>query len=1198
MADDVLAFEDAAPPPAEPAPATKPAVLSFEEATKPPPTADPRGPMPGAGTALLQGIGTGLKETIESGKTVAGQTPAAVAEPSRAAESIDWWSDPFSPYSKFLPKVAYGLGKSAPTLAAGFFGGISGGGLGTLAAGPAGTAPGALAGGILGSAVGAAFQIIGPVFAEELKKAPNDPDGAWDRARERAAVSGAFSGAAWAAFPMRFFQGPLKQFAMQAFGIQPGISMAEQATQNVVQGRPIGEDVLQAYGQGVAGTAVPMAGHAILRAALPSRGAPPGPSPTTHAANIQRTTGELAQLQGDHAVLTQQHQNEIAQYGPTSPEAMETEQAIHQNLRDQHTAGERLRYAQLGIPEEGPAREIDFKAPVPGQGPDPSTWSSGPFWGVVNRTKYRWKKTFQPEEISDLALQSQGIFREYGSATRQRKDAIQHWMDRFHSDFEKLSTQEQIDYMKAAANEQGYQVPPELQPAHNIFRTLLDMVHRQDKDAGSKLGWIEDYFPRQFKSPEQAAQWIQAKRASMTKPGFQKARSLEFLQDAFNQGIELVTYNPADLVANRLIAGADMQERVKLLRRVNQMGAAAKLMNEGDLAAAKTAGWHLIKDPAGQAWALHPDLKPMWDNIISNRGLWDNPTTAGNVFRGWMQMKNLYVVPKLALSFFHPLHVSHINLVDGLTRAWQQIGLNPNSWGGALHSALKGVYGQIAQATPYLPTEAKAARAAWLTPEWAQTPEQKAVVKLMVEGGFSPQLSEELRTYDSRKFRDALINQQWFKALPYGLRQILPSIQKPIFEHWIPSLKTAAYLDSAKELLARRPDLIDDPVNRKVALGTIAKSIDNRYGEMFYKNVFWNKVLKEAGIGSFLSLGWNLGFVREFGGGVLEPFLKNTIDKTPTRQAISDAKSKTAFALFYFVNAAIINAMISKMIGGVNVQDMEPMDYFLPRISGTNPDGTPRRVSNMFYTREIPMAQKHIEEKQGNVFAGLRSMLWNKMMFEPFYEFYNNRDYYGFNIWNESAPWYQQAYQMGRYILSDSFSPITITGAKNALQKSGKWDENDSLLTKMKKIVTEPEGQAAIAGFGPAPAYASKSAALNRLSYLFQRYVAPHERPEMERDVMEARHDARIALDVARQNKDAAAATRAAQRLVELGVGKKAMMSSNPDVYMFTRLPYSIQTEFLKDLPPAEFKRYYPKANRNTRADREIQALAKAYFNP
>jgi len=98
---------------------------------------------------------------------------------------------------------------------------IAGGAAGTAVAPGVGTTIGGLAGGALGSAAGSAVQTLGPSFAQELQKTPKDPDGAWERALHTAEISGAFSGASWAAFPIRFFQGPVKQLAFQAFGVQP-----------------------------------------------------------------------------------------------------------------------------------------------------------------------------------------------------------------------------------------------------------------------------------------------------------------------------------------------------------------------------------------------------------------------------------------------------------------------------------------------------------------------------------------------------------------------------------------------------------------------------------------------------------------------------------------------------------------------------------------------------------------------------------------------------------------------------------------------------------------------------------------------------------------------------------------------------------------------------------------------------------------
>ena len=1124
----------APPPPPEPKPDDSSVAMNQAHAADGwgPPVSQPSPasqdePMPGPLSALEQGVQAGLGETKESAQAVQGQTPVAPAPESSPAAGPLQWSDLASPYASLLPKVAYSLGKGSPTLAAGVAGGLAG-----SVVGPEGT----LAGGALGSAAGAAFQAVGPAFSQELRKTPNDPDGAWNRALEQASVSGAFSGAGWALFPARFFQGPLKNLAFQAFGVQPGVGVAEQAAQNVLQGKPATQDLGQAYAAGAAETAVPMLGHAALHAIAP--GAP----------DVTAT--------------------------PSQTEA---------------------RPGQAPLPE----RPIDFAVPVPGAAPDPATLPQGTFNRALDKSVNAWKKTFQPEQVSDLALQANSEFRDYNARAAQRVDALSNHMDEMHGAFEKLATdpQQAIDFMKAHTGESNVPVAPELQQYSTEFKQLLNMAYAADKNAGAKYGFVQDYLPRMYTDPEAAKNFFQGKYMNMGSPAFQKARTLDFLQDGLDMGLQLKTNNVADLVTDRLKGSALLQEKVRLMQRLNQMGAAGKINSDGDRSSAVGNGWNLVKDPTGQEWAIHPDLKQTWDNTLAaDQGMWNDPSIAGNIFRTWMKTKNTYVPIKLAVSMFHPLHVGHINMNEGLVRGWNKLTRAGDPLG-ALGAVAKGFYGQLANAIPYLPTEAKAAREAWLTPEWKQTPEQQEVVRMMTEGGFSPQLSEELRAYNSRGFRDALINQQWLRAIPYAARESISMLQKPIFEHWIPSLKTAAYLDEARDLFQRRPDLIDDDVNRKAALSTIAKSIDNRYGEMFYRNLHWNKTLKDIGIGSFLSLGWNLGFLREFGGGALEPFMRDAMSESPTRRAINDAKSKTAFALSYMTSAMILNSLITSMVGGVNYKDMDFMDYILPRIGGTNPDGSPRRVSNMFYTREIPMAEKHIEEQQ-SIPKGLGAMLWNKMMFEPFQEMYNNRDYYGYNIWDDQAPWYKQWGQLIKYIGSDQFNPITISGAKRALQATGKWNDDDP-IGNFKKIFTEPEGQAALLGFGPAPTYASKTATLNRLTYLFSRYVSPEERPQQDREVMEQRRDARNSLALAKKNNDAAGAVAATRQLYNLGVSTGSMKRNQPgtqDINMFARLPTTIQGQFLKGLNKTDFRRYFPRASKQTRADPEIAAMASQYF--
>jgi hypothetical protein len=230
-------------------------------------------PMPGTLQALFQGLGAAGEQL---GQTLNPGAPSTGAQNSPAAEPLGW-SDLANP-SRIAPKVAYQFAQSSPTLVGGIAGGVIGGRLGALA-GPAGAGVGALIGGSLGSAALSAVQTLGPAYRAELQETPNDPEGAWNRAWKQAEISGAFSGASWAVFPARFFQGPVKHLVFQIFGAQPALAVGERVTRNIVDGRPATEGVGEAYGQGVVGGLTLALGHTAVKWVLPKRAPAGGRSP-------------------------------------------------------------------------------------------------------------------------------------------------------------------------------------------------------------------------------------------------------------------------------------------------------------------------------------------------------------------------------------------------------------------------------------------------------------------------------------------------------------------------------------------------------------------------------------------------------------------------------------------------------------------------------------------------------------------------------------------------------------------------------------------------------------------------------------------------------------------------------------------------------------------------------------------------------
>jgi hypothetical protein len=233
--------------------------------------------MPGILEAAGQGVRRSFEDIGESAEAIAGKRPADTGSTSPAAAPFEW-SDIGHPLASGLPKLAYRFGESSPTTAAGIAGGLGG----EAVAGPVG----GIVGGGLGAATGSAVQTLGPAFGAELKRTPNDPNGAWDRAMQQAGASGAFSGIGWSLFPLKFWSGPVKNTLFQVFGVQPALSAGHQITSNVIEGEPALQNVPGAAGEGVVGAAVPALGQAAVRGAGRLTGRAPATPPTQDLGQI------------------------------------------------------------------------------------------------------------------------------------------------------------------------------------------------------------------------------------------------------------------------------------------------------------------------------------------------------------------------------------------------------------------------------------------------------------------------------------------------------------------------------------------------------------------------------------------------------------------------------------------------------------------------------------------------------------------------------------------------------------------------------------------------------------------------------------------------------------------------------------------------------------------------------------------------
>jgi hypothetical protein len=212
--------------------------------------------MPGILDAAVQGARSGVFGVGQSLDALQGQSVEQA--PISPAAAPFGFEDITSPISSGLPKVAYKLTESSPTIAAGVAGAIAGAPMGPAAS---------FVGGTVGSGVGAAAQTLGPIFAQEYAQ-HGDAELAYERAYKSALSSGAFSAAGWALWPVKFFQGPVKQAVFQLAGVQPGLMVGERASHNVIADRPITQDLGQAAIEGTVLGVTPAIGHQLAATSI------------------------------------------------------------------------------------------------------------------------------------------------------------------------------------------------------------------------------------------------------------------------------------------------------------------------------------------------------------------------------------------------------------------------------------------------------------------------------------------------------------------------------------------------------------------------------------------------------------------------------------------------------------------------------------------------------------------------------------------------------------------------------------------------------------------------------------------------------------------------------------------------------------------------------------------------------------------
>lgn len=334
---------------------------------------------------------------------------------------------------------------------------------------------------------------------------------------------------------------------------------------------------------------------------------------------------------------------------------------------------------------------------------------------------------------------------------------------------------------------------------------------------------------------------------------------------------------------------------------------------------------------------------------------------------------------------------------------------------------------------------------------------------------------------------------------PFALTELMA---KPVMEFIVPRMKMGVIAEMLRHEMDAHPNMTHEEL-RAVA-DKVVRSADNRLGQMTYENLHLDKVVKDLGMASVRSLGWNLGTFRELGGGLYDwmraatSFLpkvrlgaggggngggggpggpkENPIFEGGGIRIIKGHKPEFTYRMAYTIALPLlvgaIGAIIQKALTGKDPENVK--DLMFPRVGGLDKNGAEERVALPSYMKDV-----------GAYLHSPTSTLTNKMhpMLSTIGQMLRNSDYYGIKIRNEDDPIIKQAIAELKFV-GKAGVPFSVTNFQQ-IQK------NQPLAEKIGPFI----------GVTPAAAYIKNSAAQNLATQLMLNRI-----PQGARTAAEAQH--------------------------------------------------------------------------------------------
>jgi len=599
----------------------------------------------------------------------------------------------------------------------------------------------------------------------------------------------------------------------------------------------------------------------------------------------------------------------------------------------------------------------------------------------------------------------------------RNKDAmIDYWDMIEHGDFEGIQEKYGTKYHDLAQE----------------YRTRLDVSHDMTKEDIDS--YIENYLPHVWDNPTKAQKAFSSYYKKFGRPGFGKQRTVDYIKTGIEElGLKPKFYNIEEMVQFREQSAWQwmMTKRVKndLKDKGLKFFKNERSMNEYDpsyrrLDSPSFDVYH--RGPKGENiktgfYGAPENMAKIVNNWLSP-SLWNADTKAGKAFRVAMRGKNAILPVKFALSGFHAVETTLSSIAN-------QLATSIKKWKTPSEAA-KGILQAPVQPLIDIYKGRKLTKA-WYEDTKPGTWEHEAV-KLLERANATPRMSKKFLMDATENFQRAVKKGELGSAALKAFPALLEMTSKPMMDYLVPYLKTGAFYQVAQVEMQRalkaNPDMSELEIDK--VLAQVSDNMDNRFGQVVYDNLFWDKAVRESLMGMSLSLGWNLGSVRDFMGGQLDIGKIARDIAAGKKPKITD---KSLFVPAYIFTIGMAGSLLGYLLTGKRPE--EPIDAFYPKTGAKNTDGSPERLQIPAMTKDY-FGIKEAVRKEGAI-KGLAEVAAHKAspMLSGTYQYLTNEKFPGVEISAKGAS-AKQRLEDTLLFMYEFLQPISVSS--RGRQQSGK----------------------------------------------------------------------------------------------------------------------------------------------------------------